>query len=781
MYKSKFSENNTDDSRTVIESKGVSYLPLDFSSDSSEEVETQKSYNPLDLLFGNLDSFSNSSAQGVTFNGYNPRYSDLDFHSMWNTEQTDSGKNTSTDINFQGTSKKTFTKEEFKTMLLPVYELALETRGLDKSFARPLVAQDGLETRWGNATIGQNNYGNITGKSGVTRNVPEYINNEWTDKNQTFVNFSSVWDYVNAKIDLLSKSRYDVFNHPINEFAQRVKAGGYATAPNYADVLNNVIRTLRKGGILKFQKGGYEKDLASYISPLPVGNLVKNILDLRSKHGKSSDNYLYEKELERQIKLRGQLVYEDGTTYTGNAQDTLRTFKEAIKPYESQLKNSTSRERWDFIESVKNKNTKKYHLENGKAWREYIDPDNLLNKFDTDSIYRMLHIIYGPPTDFTQYAKRGAKIHRYRSGGKDDELHSMVRQWASDKNGALRYALNHGEKYPMFYQLLRDPNRPYLDLGNGEHGTHKLSYVENDGRWFIYPTIQWEKDSNGEWVGKDYDTENDWRIGWDNAFKNGDYLEIPSEEMARYFTENYKTAFDPNWYPGINDAPQHNSPFTKLYHLMQENNNTSSWKERMDNTLNTIKNSKQSNSVAGFNNAQNVYNHILKYEGSNPYIASGLTAVFMQESGLNHDAVNPKSGASGIAQLLGARRKEYLKWLNGRPDTWENQLDWVWDKVNYGKDDWQEYYNELQRRVRAGIPLSDTEASHWRSMEKSKYVNYSFQNYRDTIGTMTNPGDIAELFTWTFERPGEQEAHIDQRRNYAQSVYNTFNNVNNIR
>lgn len=53
MYKSKFSENDTDDSRTVIESKGVSYLPLDFSSDSSEEIETQKSYNPLDLLFGN--------------------------------------------------------------------------------------------------------------------------------------------------------------------------------------------------------------------------------------------------------------------------------------------------------------------------------------------------------------------------------------------------------------------------------------------------------------------------------------------------------------------------------------------------------------------------------------------------------------------------------------------------------------------------------------------------------------------------------------------------------
>ena len=55
----------------------------------------------------------------------------------------------------------------------------------------------------------------------------------------------------------------------MNEFAQRVKDGGYATAPNYVEVLNNTIRTLRKGGILKFDGGGVQ---------LPTPSEIKNKL-----------------------------------------------------------------------------------------------------------------------------------------------------------------------------------------------------------------------------------------------------------------------------------------------------------------------------------------------------------------------------------------------------------------------------------------------------------------------------------------------------------------------
>ena len=430
MYKSIFSKNNTDDSRTVVESKGVTYLPLDFSSDLSEEVETQKSYNPLDLLFGNLDSFSNSSIQGVTFSGYNPRYSDLDFHSTWDTD-TD----TSTDTN------ETFTKESFKAKMLPLYERALEMRGLDKSFARSLVAQDGLETRWGNATIGQFNYGNITGKSGVTRNVREYINNEWTTKNQNFVNFASEWDYVNAKINLLNNSKYDVFSHPVSEFAQRVKAGGYATDPNYVEVLSNTIRTLRKGGILKFDGG-------------------------------------------------------------------------------------------------------------------------IIKKYNTD--------------------------------------------------GPMSWTTGAGIQLPAPVEI-----------------KNKLNPYDN-------------------WTMAD------------------------------------------NWHPPMLQSYANSKPDAE-------------------------------SSVLGFENAKEVYEYILSLPGSNPAIAAGWTGVFMKESGLDHNAVNKSSGASGIAQLLGARRTEYKKWLKGRPDNWQNQISWVWEKVNNGVDDWQVYYDALKDKVDRGIKLSEEEAKHWNSMKNSKY------------------------------------------------------------
>lgn len=181
-----------------------------------------------------------------------------------------------------------------------------------------------------------------------------------------------------------------------------------------------------------------------------------------------------------------------------------------------------------------------------------------------------------------------------------------------------------------------------------------------------------------------------------------------------------------------------------------------------------------SNNVLGFNNTKDVYEYILSLPGSNPAIAAGWTGVFMKESSLNHNAISNK-GATGIAQLLGSRLKEYKKWLGNNPDNWKNQISWIWEKINNGVDDWQQYYNELKRRSDNNIKLTDKEANDWRLMKNSKYVNYSFDNYRNVIQTLENPGDIAELMTWTFERPSNSEADLETRRKYAQEIYNTYN------
>ena len=74
--------------------------------------------------------------------------------------------------------------------------------------------------------------------------------------NDSFRDFDSIEDYANYKVDLLNNNRYKAFSGDISEFASRVHKGGYATDPNYTNALNNVIASIKHGGVLKFQIGG---------------------------------------------------------------------------------------------------------------------------------------------------------------------------------------------------------------------------------------------------------------------------------------------------------------------------------------------------------------------------------------------------------------------------------------------------------------------------------------------------------------------------------------------
>lgn len=177
-------------------------------------------------------------------------------------------------------------------------------------------------------------------------------------------------------------------------------------------------------------------------------------------------------------------------------------------------------------------------------------------------------------------------------------------------------------------------------------------------------------------------------------------------------------------------------------------------------------------SIEGFKNIKEVYNY-LRSLGANKKQAAGLTGVFIQESGLDHKRKS-SVGAEGIAQLKGDKLNNYKKWLGSKPDTWQNQLTWLWNHINNGNDDWQLYYNSLKNRDPQ--LMTDKEKKDWESMKNSKWVEYSYENLRNSWNNLNNPGDIAELFTWTFERPTEKEARIENRRDYAQQVYNLLNN-----
>lgn len=97
-----------------------------------------------------------------------------------------------------------------------------------------------------------------------------------------------------------------------------------------------------------------------------------------------------------------------------------------------------------------------------------------------------------------------------------------------------------------FAKRLLDPNRKVLDLGNGQIGTHKLSYATNDKGVVVYPEIQ---EINGELHDLSYDRE----TAYKSAMQSGDYVVFPSEESAEWFTaDNYK-----RYFPGLKQyAPQ---------------------------------------------------------------------------------------------------------------------------------------------------------------------------------------------------------------------------------
>lgn len=61
--------------------------------------------------------------------------------------------------------------------------------------------------------------------------------------------------------------------------------------------------------------------------------------------------------------------------------------------------------------------------------------------------------------------------------------------------------------------------------------------------------------------------------------------------------------------------------------------------------------------------------------------AAGLVGNLVRESGLNPDVINKTSGAYGIAQWLGPRKKKLFAKYGNKP-TLDQQLEFVWDELN---------------------------------------------------------------------------------------------------
>ena len=150
-------------------------------------------------------------------------------------------------VSDNGVDYKFSNKSEFKSKMLDVYRKVLREKGISEEFARSLVGQDALESAWGSKVSGKNNFGGIKGK-GTTKRTREVINGKDVYINDSFRDFSSLEEYARYKVNLLNNNRYRAFDGDVSDFSRRVDSGGYATDPRYREILDKVIKSVKKGG-----------------------------------------------------------------------------------------------------------------------------------------------------------------------------------------------------------------------------------------------------------------------------------------------------------------------------------------------------------------------------------------------------------------------------------------------------------------------------------------------------------------------------------------------------
>ena len=148
-------------------------------------------------------------------------------------------------------------QRDFVEDMTAAYTKALAARGISTGYAKMLVAQDALESNWGKSSLAKDfNFGGIKAVKGtpfVEKETKEYSSKNGMHKTKSkFRKFNSLNDYVNYKIDLLSGKRYQAFTGDPTQFYHRIKAGGYATDPNYVakltNIYNNSILSVKQGG-----------------------------------------------------------------------------------------------------------------------------------------------------------------------------------------------------------------------------------------------------------------------------------------------------------------------------------------------------------------------------------------------------------------------------------------------------------------------------------------------------------------------------------------------------
>lgn len=175
-----------------------------------------------------------------------PRYN------YWDAWKDDDSK--ITDMQYTSPTGKTYaSRDAFKTDLYNAYLKALKEKNINPEFAKYLVAQDALESRYGASSLSAyNNFGGI--KATKDSDYAEFKTKEWDKKENKYKEitskfrvFKSLDDYCKYKIALLGNNNYKTFTRKPEEFADSLTTYArmkYATDPNYKMKINSMVKSM---------------------------------------------------------------------------------------------------------------------------------------------------------------------------------------------------------------------------------------------------------------------------------------------------------------------------------------------------------------------------------------------------------------------------------------------------------------------------------------------------------------------------------------------------------
>src|SRR5688572_2782538 len=105
----------------------------------------------------------------------------------------------------------------------------------------------------------------------------------------------------------------------------------------------------------------------------------------------------------------------------------------------------------------------------------------------------------------------------------------------NDEYQRLMMILKQNAGKTFVQRILRPNDFPTLDVGNGYHATHRMTWGESDGKYVVYPTVLMEQGGGL----KDYGPDE----AWNHVKKTGNFMEFDKPEDAEWFTKRYKGAW----------------------------------------------------------------------------------------------------------------------------------------------------------------------------------------------------------------------------------------------